>query len=705
MAIIGSIRKHSGLVVTIVGVAIAAFVIGDLGKSSPRKAFNVGVVDGEDIPYREFEEVVDQNADLQKMNTGKTALSAEELFSVRQNTWQQLVNEMIMDKQYEELGIEISEEELNDLVQGENPHRFIVQNFTDPNTGQFNRDLLINFLQTLDQREASVQKQMEGIIKVIKQDALNTKYNNLITKGYYMPTAFAEMDYVRKNKKVDCRMVAVPYTSIADSTIQLTDADFQNFYNDHKERYEQKTSCDLEYLIYDIRPSNDDRQYTQKLVDDIYNEFKDVRAANVPRFVSYNSDNGYDSTWKTQGSLPVQIDSLMFDSEPGFIAKPYLDNNTFHIARLMNVAMRPDSMKASHILISYQGAFRARPDAMPKESALELADSLYEVIKARPAKLEELAVTYSTDPSAAENKGDMGWFADGAMVGPFNQAVVDAEVGDIVVVETVFGYHVVKVSGKKEDVKKVQVAMIDREIIPSNQTIQAIYQKASTFAGENTTLEAFNASVTEQGLNKRTREYVNPMDDRIPGIDNPRAIVRWAFNEETTVGSVSSVFETDDKFIVAALKERREEGLAPLNQIKEVIEPLVLKKKKADQIIASMKALNATSLADYAAKLNQDIDTVKSISFTSFNLPKVGREMEIIGQLMGSAEGQLSAPSEGNNAAFVFIVDKISEPAVKEDFSREQGQMVNSLRARAVNYIYKALEEKADIEDNRVDFY
>ncbi len=705
MAIIGSIRKHSGLVVTIVGVAIAAFVIGDLGKGSPRKDYIVGVVDGEEITYREFEEKVEENSELSKMNSGKTSLTSDEIFDIRQNTWQMFVNEIIMDKQYEELGLTISEEELNDLIQGENPHRFIVQNFTDPNTGQFNRDLLLNFLQTLDQREARVQMQMENILQVVKADALNTKFNDLITKGYYMPAAFAQMDYDRKNRSVDFRMLAVPYSTIADSTIKLTDADFQDFYNEHKDRYEQKRNVDIEYVTFDIRPSADDKEFTRKTVIELYDELKGLKLADVPRFIGYNSDAPYDSTWKTKGSLPIQIDSLMFHNEAGYTAKPYLDNNIYHVARLMDVAMRPDSMKASHILISYQGAFRAATDAMAREKAVELADSLKNVLENNPQKMEELAKQYSTDPSAAENGGDLDWFADGSMVGPFNEAVLEARVGDIVTVETAFGFHVIKVTGKKEDVKKVRVAMFDREIIPSNQTIQKIYSDASSFAGEHRTIDAFNTAITENGLNKRQREYLNPMDNRIPGVESPRQMIRWAFNEETNVGDVSQVFENDDKFIVAALKERREDGIAPLSQIRDVIEPLVLKKKKADLIIEKMKQSNAKSLEEYAQKFDQEIDSVKNIKFPSFNLPKIGREMEVIGEVLGSPKGQLVGPIEGNNAAFVVVVDKFVEPVLKDNFGSEQKQMVNSLRARANNYIFRALEESANIEDNRVDYY
>ena len=244
MAILGKIRKRSGLAVIFVGVAITAFVLGDIGKSTWRNPVNVGEVLDEPIKYAEFEKKVEENLTYAKQNSQNENLSFEEVFSVRQNTWNQLVSEIIMSQAYEETGITISGDELTDLIQGPNPHKFIVQNFSNPETGQFNRDLLINFLQTLDQREPEVQAQMNSLIEAIKSDRMTSKYNALIGKGYYMPKALLQKDYQLKNVKASFRYVAQSFTLIPDSLVTITDDELKAYYEKNKQNYEQEESRD-----------------------------------------------------------------------------------------------------------------------------------------------------------------------------------------------------------------------------------------------------------------------------------------------------------------------------------------------------------------------------------------------------------------------------------------------------------------------------
>ncbi|MDD3663832.1 MAG: SurA N-terminal domain-containing protein, partial [Bacteroidales bacterium] len=418
MAILGNIRKHSGLVVTLVGVAIGAFVIGDIGLKSWRNQTNVGNIDGEEITYKEFEQKVETNTELTKQGMGKDNLTAEEVFTVRQNTWNQLVNEVIMQKQYETLGLTISEEEITDLIQGPNPHRFIIQNFTNPETNQFDHNLLVNFLQTIDQREASVQKQMENLIVMIKADRLNQKYNNLIGKGYYMPKALVNKDYQMKNIKAQFRMVSQSFSMIGDSAVKVTDADLKAYYDKNINLYDQTESRDIDYVVFEVTPSQEDRVAMAKEMDKLYQEMSTTN--DLSAFINFNSDKPYDSTFLKKGTLPVQIDSLMFASEPGTMAGPWVDNDIYHIARLVDKQSRPDSLKASHILIAFKGAYGAAETVKrSRVEAVKLADSLLAATKKNQKDFATLAARFSNDPSAAKNSGDLGWFADGQMVPQF----------------------------------------------------------------------------------------------------------------------------------------------------------------------------------------------------------------------------------------------------------------------------------------------
>lgn len=704
MAILGNIRKHSGLVVTLVGVAIGAFVIGDIGLKSWRNQTNVGNIDGEEITYKEFEQKVETNTELTKQGMGKDNLTAEEVFTVRQNTWNQLVNEVIMQKQYETLGLTISEEEITDLIQGPNPHRFIIQNFTNPETNQFDHNLLVNFLQTIDQREASVQKQMENLIVMIKADRLNQKYNNLIGKGYYMPKALVNKDYQMKNIKAQFRMVSQSFSMIGDSAVKVTDADLKAYYDKNINLYDQTESRDIDYVVFDVTPSQEDRVAMAKEMDKLYQEMSTTN--DLSAFINFNSDKPYDSTFLKKGTLPVQIDSLMFASEPGTMAGPWVDNDIYHIARLVDKQSRPDSLKASHILIAFKGAYGAAETVKrSREEAVALADSLLAATKKNQKDFATLAARFSNDPSAAKNSGDLGWFADGQMVPQFNKAVLDNPVGSVVKVETPFGFHVINITGKTKSIEKVRVAVLNREIAPSNATIQQVYAKASAFAGQNHDQASFDKAVTDQGLNKRTKEYINPMDQQIPGLKSPREIIRWAFNPETTVGMVSEVKDVDGSFVVAVVKNTRSKGIAPFEQVKEMIQPTVLKEKKIEALAEKMGKINAKTIDELAAGLQAKVDTIRDINFMSFNIPMIGREPALLGTIFSMNAREISKPIKGTNFAMVVVVDQFTDAPARDNLSVEKKQLEGTFNSRVANNLFRILEKETKIEDNRVLFY
>ena len=705
MAILGSIRKRSGLAVTFVGVAILAFIIGDFVRKDHRGHKSIiGEVAGEEITYKEFELKVEENINFTKQGMGKENLSNEEIFSVRENTWTQMVNDIIMNKQYDALGLSISEAEMTDLIQGKNPHRFIVQNFTNPETGQFDHNLVVNFLQTLDQREPAVRKQMENLITLIKADRLTQKFNTLVGKAYYVPKAFAQRDYQFKNQKASFLMVSQSFSNVSDSAVKVDDKDLKAYYDKNVNNFDQNRSCDIDYVVFEVTPSAEDRAAIARQVDQLFKEF--ATATDIPSFVNNNSDEKYDSTFKKKGQLPMSIDSILFNGSVGALAGPWEENGFLNIARLMDVQSRPDSLKASHILIAYKGAYGADEKIKrSKEAAKKTADSLVAVVKADATKLASLAVTLSSDPSAAKNSGDLGWFPDGQMVPAFNNAVLNNPVNTVLAVETPFGYHVIKVTGKTAPIKKVKVAIVKRELAPSNQTIQTIFSKASQFAGQNRTADAFEKAIAAQGLNKRTKEYIAPMDATIPGLKSPRELIRWAFSEDVKVGDVSDAKDVDGSFVVAALKTVREKGIAPFEQVKELIKPNVMREKKVKLLADKMTALKAVSIEDYASKLQAKVDTLNDITFSAFNIPMVGREPKVLGRVFSLNNGELSSPIEGSNFAVVVKLNKIDDSPSRDNFMIEQKQAENAFLSRASSSISKVLEKAAEVQDNRVLFY
>ncbi|MCK9401074.1 MAG: peptidylprolyl isomerase [Bacteroidales bacterium] len=708
MAVIGTIRKHSALAVILVGVAIGAFIVSDLftGKRGGRNSLPpLGSIAGEEITVADYNRRVDDNIEMQRTNQNKENLTVQETFDIRQSTWTQYLNEIIMGKEYERLGINVTTEELYDLVQGPRPHNLIRQYFQDPNTKQYSPQMVINFLQNLDNMKPEVKKQWLNLEKYIKEDRLTQKYQALVAKGYYMPEAFASMDYLSKKKNAEIRYVAIRYTTLKDEDVVLTDKDYEAYYEKNKHLYEQEPSRDLDYVIFEVLPSAEDRTLTRESVYQIYDDFRNT--SDYITFVNSTSDKRYDSTWFKKGQLPVTIDSLLFSSPVGTFVSPYEENNAWHMARLMDMQARPDSMKAEHILIAYQGAYKAAETiTRTKEQAGRLADSLLNVLNADKTKIQVLAYQLSDDGSAKENNGDLGWFADGNMIGPFNEAVLKGNVGDIVKVETVFGFHVIKITGKKDPVTKIRAAVIDRSLVPSSKTFQDVYTQASSFAGENNTMAKFETAVTDQGLNKRSATYLREMGNSIPGIDYPREIVRWAYYEGIKLGEVSPVFDVGGSYVVAVLTNIREKGAIPLEQMKENIKTFVLNEKKASMIKEKIKSTGSSDIYQIARDFNAKVDTNLTLTFSSRNIPGFGSEFQVIGEVFAMNEGDQSEPIQGNGAVFVVKVDRFYEPPQVANYNLYRDQLISTFRSRMnANPMFSALQKKAKIEDNRLLFF
>lgn len=706
MAVIGTIRKQSAFLVIIIGVALAAFVLGDFTKSRRMgsRDVNVGVVDGEDITIMDFNEKVDQNIEATKQNQKKDRLTYDETFRVRNETWKQMVNQILLDKEYDAIGLTVTSDELFNMITGPNPHPLIVQSFKNPQTDQFDPSLVTQFLQSLDQNRPEVKQQWFLFENYLKTDRLRTKYNALISKGYYVPTALAKIDYQEDNDKANIEYITKKYVEIADSLITPTDADYERAYEKHKERFKQEAYRDFDYVAFEIKPSPEDLKAAGQRMEEIYEDFK--KTEDVVKFVMLNSDTPYDSTWKRKGQLPVQVDSIMFNSEIGTVVKPYLEKDMYHVARLVDVANRPDSLKASHILISYAGALRAGANVTrTKEQAEKLADSLYNVLKGSTKNMVKLAKEYSDDPSVNTNDGDLGWFADGAMVPSFNEAVIDTKRGHVTMVESPFGFHVIKVTGKKDPEKKVKVAFVNREVLASNETNQKIFAKASKLAAESHNIEEFNAAVEDNKLNRKIAPRVHIMDDKITGLKNPREIVKWAFNEDRQVGDVSEVFSLEDQYVVAVMTTIAEEGYPPVDQVKNRLTTYVYSDLKGKIIIDEMNAAGGNFEAvDQSGKFKKD--QMAALTFNSRNIKGYGIENDVIGRVFGTKDGGEFGPLRGNGAVFLVKVNKITRVSDQDNYNDVISKLQNSFLNR-VNQgaVYTALEDAADIQDNRVRFY
>ena len=705
MAIIGEIRKHYWLLVAIIGVALLLFVLSDFQRKKGKASNTIGVVAGEKVAITEFNKKVEENTEMQKANTGKGNLTAEESYQVRQQTWQQMVNEIVMDKQYEMLGVAVPIEELDDLVRGKNPHQYIRQSFTDPKTGQFDQKAVNNFLANLDNPEMVKPEMKQRYLmleKAIKSDRLSTKYNSLITKGFYVPSMFAKRSYNEMNAMAQVRITGIRYQSISDAEVKLTDADYEKYYNENKYKFKQdQPARSIEYVIFEPKMSAEDITLLKSNVQKAYNEF--VATTDVAGFVNSTSDNRYDSSWHRRGTFSPNIDSLLFSVPVGQVLQPIEDNGMYRIFKLVDRQSNPDSLRASHILISYAGT-PIQTATRTREEASKLADSLMMVVKKNPAAFEAVASTLSDDQMAKTKQGDLGWFADGAMVPEFNEAVLKGTVGEIKKVETQFGFHIIKVVGKKDPSTKIKVASVDFTMEPGSKTIEDYYNQASNFASTNNTLEKFEKAGKSKDM--RNADQISESDNTIPGLKSAREIIRWSFNKDTEKGAVSNVFDVEGTYVVAALKTKIEKGYVPLEVIKEPLKPLVIREKKAEllmnklnTVLAKGKDLNVV-LPQFAGT---KIDTV-DVAFASANIPNFGHEPKLTGNIFAAKKGVFSGPVKGEQAIYVYVLDQLKEAPVTTDFANQKRQMEMYFQSRA-GMLPSILQEKANIKDNRILFY
>lgn len=703
MGIMSFLRNRLGLImVVVIGLALFAFIIGEVvhyGSSFMNgDRTTIGEVAGDKISYEDFNAKLEQNMSNFKQQSNQANLTPQMASYVQQTTWNQEVSQIILQKQISKLGIAVGDNESVALVQGNNPSPQIVQAFTNRETGQFDHRQLEAFLANINSPKAdpATKAQWADFVNQIIQGKKSEKYLSLVRNGLYVNSLEAKDDYEARNKIANFNYIDLAYASVPDNQVKLTDEDYNTYYNQHKSDFKNPEELrTLDYVVFNAAPSKADTAAVKAQINNLLQGFKTSK--NDSLFVAINAATPVPLGYLKKGQLEPALDSVMFNAAPGFVYGPYFSNGAYKIAKLMSVEVGPDSVKARHILINptTEGGVN---------KALAKADSLKKLVQSGKQTFADLAKTNSIDGSAAKG-GELGTFARGSMVPVFEDAVFKGKKGDLKIVTSQFGVHLIDIEDQKGSSKVVKVAVIDKPLTPSGKTQSAAYAQAQAFLGK-VSGGSFADAVKADKLKKLTADDVNANASAITGLESARDVVKWAFGAKT--GDVSNqVFELGNQYVVAQLEAIKPKGILTLDMVKKQIEPAVRNQVKAklleDKFNNALKG--AASLDKVAAQVGSKVTPVQNIVFANPIIPGTGQENRVIGSVFGSPLHQVSKPVEGQNGVYVFTVDSFNNPPALNNALKDRQQMEQAMLQRVDTDVFNVLKDKANVKDYRAKFF
>ncbi len=704
MALIGTLRnKMTKVVVGFITVAIAAFVLNDLFGSGPRSVLSgnnnvVGEIGGKSISLEEFQAAVQSRENNYILTFGRQPGELERP-TLRQQAWDLLISRYAIMPQYEKVGVKVTSDEEWDIIQGKNVDENIKLSFTD-SAGNFNRNNLISYLQSLDNQPINSEPRVRW--NMFRADLVpareRIKFENLIIKTNYVTQAEAEREYHLQNDVCEVKYVYVPFYSMSDSLVTATDADLKDYYNKNKEKYKAEKSRSLSYVSFPLTPSAADSAEIREELTKIASDFRTTDEDSV--FAALNTDNAESFATYTPDKLPAFLSDQIGSMKAGTVVGPLIDGNRYKVVKL--VSINQDTVytaRASHILIRWDDETPAA-----KRAAHDKAQGILNDLKAG-ANFAQKAAEFGTDGTSSRG-GDLGYFTSGQMVKPFENAVFNARSTGLLnnLVETEFGYHIIDVTSVKDNTSYT-LAIIERDITPSDETQNEAYRKADLFASSVSGLEGFNKKATEEKLTVYNAEDVSTNASRVNTLDDARPIVLWLFRD-AKLGKVSDVFDVQNSYVVAVMTGETEEGYRPFEDVKEEITPLVKNKLKGQKIAEKLKGLTGT-IEEIAAAYGEDatVNSSSDLKLNSNSLPGVGIDPIAVGKAFGLESGKRSEPIIGENG--VLIIEDGNKTIAPEigDYTMFKNQKLQTLNSQSGLDIAEALKKGAKIEDKRYLFY
>lgn len=703
MSVLEKIRNKSGLAIVVVGGALALFVISDALNSNSRllgaNDTTVGEIDGESISVKQFEQEYQKALESYKLRSQQPNVDANTSDMIREQAWNQMIMEGLMTKQYEDLGISVTKEELFELVQGAEPHPQIksAPMFQNPQTGQYDRTLVMRFLKNMTEStdEQAKTSWMDFETGLLKETA-SKKYNALFKKGVYATSLEAKAVYNNRNHTTDMDLVAVNFFSVADSTIAADESELKSYFSKNKDKYKEKAnSRKLDFVTFDVIPTSEDTAAIQKWVTDQTTQF--AAATNDTLYVDVNSDTKFDTVAHPLSFYPADVQTAIFTLPVGGMVGPVFADGKYKIYKVAGI--KEDSlfqMRASHILF--------KVDNNDTAATLKKAQDVMAELR-KGADFGEKAAQYGTDGTASRG-GDLGWFAEGAMVKEFNDYVKRGNKGDMSIVKTQFGIHIVKITENKSK-KTVCAGVLERAIEPSERTVNAAYNAASQFAASCAGgAEAFDAAVKEKGFSKRVADNLKENDKSLAGLPDAREAIRWAYNAK--LGDVSEVFSMGNLYLVATLAQIKEKDKSTFEDVKDRVTADYRKEKKAEQLLEKVKTAmaGAGTLADIATKLQVAVTPVVGQTFENPNVAYIGPDNTFIGTVFGTkTTGKIVGPIKGDNAIYVANIIRFSDGPQVPDYAPYKAEIISQLAQRVEYGSFEVLKEMKNVKDNRYKFY
>jgi peptidylprolyl isomerase/peptidyl-prolyl cis-trans isomerase D len=704
MAILNSIRQRGIFLILIIALALFAFILSDIlttGNTGPKGQNNIATINGTDIPRQSFMEEVE----MVQRNYGPNASTTQ----VMNMVWEQELRRVILQEQIEKAGIAVEKAQLDNALKSS-----LANNPTFLNeAGQVDDGKIQEYIASIKTSSPQMYQQWIQFEEGTAEGVMQNTYFNLIKGGLKSTVAEGEQEYHFQNDNINLSYALIPYSSIEDADITITDSEIEKYVAAHKNQYQTEAKADIQYVLFSEEPSETDiadaREATATLLNqkvefnnqtktnDTIPGFKNVE--DYEDFVNEHSDAPFFDQWLFKKDLTPSVADTLINLNKGDVYGPYKVDNTFNLTKVIDTKKMPDSAESKHILIRYVGTMRA-PETVTrtKEEAQKLADSLLTVVKKDKSKFAALATEFSDDGSK-DNGGDLGNSTPGRMVPPFDAFIFNNPTGTIGLVETDFGFHVVEVGKQSEPKKAIKVATVVKNIEASEKTMNNIFSDASKFEVAVSKAD-FTETATAQNLQIKPVNRIGVMDATIPGIENNRTIVSWAFNEDTKVGDTKR-FNINNGYVVAQLTRKNAKGVMPASEASATVKPILLKEKKAKKI---RESISGTTIEEVAKSQNVSVKPANGINLAN---PRIGSasEPKVVGMAFGTKAGETTPLIDGNEGVYMVKVTAFNPAPKMESYVNQANQLNTKEAPAAQGKVLEALKKKAEIEDHRANFY